>query len=116
MAIAMTEPNTGSDLQGIQTTAVKQGDHYIINGQKTFISNGIYADLVIVVAKTDANAGYKGMSLILVEADREGYSHGRNLDKIGLKGQDTAELVFQDVKVPASNLLGDVTHNIVTFC
>ena len=106
VAIAMTEPNTGSDLQGIQTTAVKQGDHYIINGQKTFITNGIHADLVIVVAKTDPQAGYKGMSLIMVERGMAGFTRGRNLDKIGLKGQDTAELSFENVKAPTSNVIG----------
>ena len=107
VAIAMTEPGTGSDLQGIQTTAVKQGDHYIINGQKTFISNGIYCDSVIVVARTSDEPGYRGMSLIMVERGMDGFENGRNLDKMGLKGQDTAELYFSDVKVPATNLIGE---------
>jgi acyl-CoA dehydrogenase len=105
-AIAMTEPGAGSDLQGVKTTAVKDGDDYIINGSKTYITNGQHAELVIVVAKTDASQGARGTSLILVESDREGYARGRNLDKIGLHGQDTSELFFQDVRVPQSNLLG----------
>ncbi|MFT5195947.1 MAG: alkylation response protein AidB-like acyl-CoA dehydrogenase, partial [Candidatus Promineifilaceae bacterium] len=107
VAIAMTEPGTGSDLQGVQTTAVKQGDHYIVNGQKTFISNGIHCDSVIVVARTSQESGYKGMSLIVVERGMEGFENGRNLDKMGLKGQDTAELFFSNVKVPATNLIGE---------
>ncbi|WP_328994440.1 acyl-CoA dehydrogenase family protein [Kribbella sp. NBC_01245] len=106
-AIAMTEPGAGSDLQGIQTTAVRDGDSYVINGQKTFISNGILADLVIVVAKTDPAAGYQGISLIVVERGMPGFERGRNLDKIGLKAQDTAELFFDNVRVPAANLLGE---------
>ncbi|MEM7798300.1 MAG: acyl-CoA dehydrogenase family protein [Chloroflexota bacterium] len=106
-AIAMTEPGTGSDLQGVQTTATKQGDHYIINGQKTFISNGIHCDIVIVVARTSDAPGYQGLSLIMVERGMDGFENGRNLDKIGLKGQDTAELFFDSVKVPAENLLGE---------
>lgn len=106
-AIAMTEPGAGSDLQGITTTARRDGDDYIVNGQKTFISNGILADLVIVVAKTDPDAGYQGISLIVVERGAEGFERGRNLDKIGLKAQDTAELFFDNVRVPATNLLGE---------
>jgi alkylation response protein AidB-like acyl-CoA dehydrogenase len=106
-AIAMTEPGAGSDLQGITTTAKRDGDDYILNGQKTFISNGILADLVIVVAKTDPEAGYQGISLIVVERGMEGFERGRNLDKIGLKAQDTAELFFDNVRVPATNLLGE---------
>jgi alkylation response protein AidB-like acyl-CoA dehydrogenase len=106
-AIAMTEPEAGSDLQGIRTTAVRDGDHYVLNGQKTFISNGINADLVIVVAKTDPAKGYEGMSLLMVERGMAGFARGRNLDKIGLKAQDTAELFFEDVHVPADNLLGE---------
>ena len=106
-AIAMTEPGAGSDLQGIRTTAVRDGDHYVLNGQKTFISNGILADLVIVVARTDPDAGHRGISLLVVERGMEGFERGRNLDKIGLKSQDTAELFFNDVRVPASNLLGE---------
>jgi alkylation response protein AidB-like acyl-CoA dehydrogenase len=105
-AIAMTEPGAGSDLQGIRTTAVKDGADYVINGSKTYITNGQHAALTIVVAKTDPSLGAKGISLILVEGDREGYARGRNLDKIGLHGQDTSEIFFQDVRVPQSNLLG----------
>ncbi|HEX8640626.1 MAG TPA: acyl-CoA dehydrogenase family protein [Allosphingosinicella sp.] len=105
-AIAMTEPAAGSDLQGIKTTAVKDGGDYVVNGSKTYITNGQHAELVIVVAKTDPAEGAKGTSLILVEAEREGFARGRNLDKIGLHGQDTSELFFQDLRVPRSNLLG----------
>ena len=105
-AIAMTEPGAGSDLQGIKTTAVKDGADYVVNGSKTYITNGQHAELIIVVAKTDPAEGAKGTSLILIEADREGFARGRNLDKIGLHGQDTSELFFQDVRVPQSNLLG----------
>ena len=99
-AIAMTEPGTGSDLQGIQTSAVKDGDEYVINGSKTFITNGINADFVIVVAKTDPEAGAMGFSLIVVERGAEGFERGRNLDKMGLKAQDTAELFFDNCRVP----------------
>jgi acyl-CoA dehydrogenase len=106
-AIAMTEPGAGSDLQGTNTTAVLDGDHYILNGSKTFITNGQKAGLVIVVAKTDTSAGSKGISLFLVEADLPGFSKGKNLTKLGLKAQDTSELFFQDVKVPKENLLGE---------
>lgn len=108
-AIAMTEPGAGSDLQGIRTTATRDGDHYVLNGQKTFISNGIMSDLVIVVARTDPNpeAGHQGISLLVVERGMEGFERGRNLDKIGQKAQDTAELFFNDVRVPAENLLGE---------
>ncbi len=108
-AIAMTEPDAGSDLAGIKTTAMKQGDHYVLNGQKTFITNGIHADLIIVVAKTDLKAepAHKGISLFVVEKDMPGFSRGRKLDKVGLHSQDTAELFFEDVKVPKENLLGD---------
>jgi alkylation response protein AidB-like acyl-CoA dehydrogenase len=106
-AIAMTEPGAGSDLQGIETTAIRDGDDYVLNGSKTFISNGILADLVIVVAKTDPSAGYQGISLLVVERGMPGFERGRNLDKIGLKAQDTAELFFDDVRVPAANLLGE---------
>ncbi|WP_018179867.1 acyl-CoA dehydrogenase family protein [Jongsikchunia kroppenstedtii] len=106
-AIAMTEPGTGSDLQGIRTTATKSGSDWIINGSKTFITNGINADLVIVVCRTDPEAGSKGFSLIAVERGMEGFERGRNLDKVGLKAQDTAELSFNDVRVPAENLLGE---------
>ena len=106
-AIAMTEPGTGSDLQGIKTTAVLDGDEYVINGSKTFITNGINADFVIVVCQTDASAGALGFSLIAVERGAEGFERGRNLDKIGLKAQDTAELFFDNVRVPATNILGE---------
>ena len=105
-AIAMTEPGAGSDLQGIRTSAKRDGNHYVLNGSKTYITNGQHADLVIVVAKTDPGAGAKGVSLILVEADREGYARGRNLDKIGFHSQDTSELFFNDVRVPITNCLG----------
>ncbi len=105
-AIAMTEPAAGSDLQGVKTRAVKDGDDYIINGSKTFITNGYMSDLVIVVAKTDPEAGAKGTTLFLVETDTPGFSKGRNLDKLGLKAQDTAELFFEDLRVPATALLG----------
>jgi alkylation response protein AidB-like acyl-CoA dehydrogenase len=106
-AIAMTEPGAGSDLQGIRTTAVDQGDHYVLNGTKTFISNGILADLVIVVARTDPEAGHKGISLLMVERGMEGFERGRNLDKVGQHAQDTAELFFDNVRIPKENLLGD---------
>jgi acyl-CoA dehydrogenase len=106
-AIAMTEPGAGSDLQGVRTTAIDQGDHYLLNGSKTFISNGINADLVIVVARTDPDAGHKGISLLVVERGMAGFERGRNLDKIGLHAQDTAELSFTDVVVPKENLLGE---------
>ncbi|GAB2745249.1 long-chain specific acyl-CoA dehydrogenase [Salinifilum aidingensis] len=112
-AIAMTEPGAGSDLQGITTTAVREGDHYVLNGQKTFISNGILADLVVVVARTDPEAGHEGISLLVVERGAEGFERGRNLDKIGQKGQDTAELFFNDVRVPAENLLGQEGQGFV---
>src|SRR5208283_2027757 len=106
-AIAMTEPGTGSDLQGIKTRAVKQGDHYVLNGAKTFITNGINSDLVIVVAQTDPDKGAQGFSLLVVERGMEGFERGRHLDKIGLDAQDTAELSFTDVHVPVENLLGE---------
>ncbi|CAN3128493.1 Acyl-CoA dehydrogenase [Mycobacterium sp. smrl_JER01] len=106
-AIAMTEPGTGSDLQGIKTRAVKDGDNYILNGAKTFITNGIHSDLVIVVAQTDPDKGALGFSLLVVERGMDGFERGRKLDKIGLDAQDTAELSFTDVTVPAENLLGE---------
>ncbi|AEN13678.1 MULTISPECIES: acyl-CoA dehydrogenase family protein [unclassified Streptomyces] len=106
-AIAMTEPGAGSDLQAIRTTAEDKGDHWLLNGSKTFISNGILADLVIVVARTSPEGGAKGLSLIVVERGAEGFERGRNLDKIGQKSQDTAELFFHDVRVPKENLLGE---------
>ncbi|MHA4773968.1 acyl-CoA dehydrogenase family protein [Streptomyces sp. MSC1_001] len=107
-AIAMTEPGAGSDLQGIRTTAEDHGDHWILNGSKTFISNGILADLVIVVARTTPEGGAHGLSLLVVERGAEGFERGRNLDKIGQKSQDTAELFFEDVRVPKENLLGEL--------
>ena len=106
-AIAMTEPGAGSDLQGIRTTAVKDGNHYLINGSKTFITNGQHANLIIVVVKTDASKGAKGTSLMILETEElEGFRRGRNLDKIGLKANDTSELFFDDVRIPTSNMLG----------
>lgn len=105
-AIAMTEPDVGSDLASVKTTAVKDGDDYVLNGSKTFITNGQMADLVIVVAKTDTSAGAKGVSLFLVESDRDGFSRGKNLKKIGMKAQDTSELFFDNVRIPKENLLG----------
>ena len=107
-AIAMSEPAAGSDLQGVKTTAVKSADgsHYVLNGSKTFITNGWHADLVIVVAKTDPAAGAKGTSLLLVERGMPGFEKGQRLKKVGMKAQDTSELFFNDVKVPAENLLG----------
>lgn len=108
-AIAMTEPGTGSDLQGIRTTARKDGNHYVINGSKTYITNGQNADLVLVCAKTDTEVqpAWKGVSIILVEAERDGFKRGRNLDKIGQDAADTSELFFEDVRVPMTNCLGE---------
>ena len=106
-AIAMTEPGTGSDLQAVKATAEKDGDDWIINGQKTFISNGQLCDLVIVVCKTSRDKGAKGISLLVVECDSDGFSRGQNLSKIGVKASDTSEIFFDDVRVPASNLLGE---------
>ena len=105
-AIAMTEPSAGSDLQGIKATAVLEGDHYRLNGSKTFITNGWHADLVIVVAKTRPDLGAKGTSLLLVERGMPGFEKGKRLKKVGMKAQDTSELFFNDVKVPVDNLLG----------
>ena len=105
-AIAMSEPAAGSDLQGVKTRAIRNGDHYILNGSKTFITNGWHADLVIVVAKTNPAAGGKGTSLFLVERGMKGFESGKRLKKIGLKAQDTAELFFNDVNLPVENLLG----------
>ncbi|GAB5462784.1 acyl-CoA dehydrogenase family protein [Hoeflea alexandrii] len=106
-AIAMTEPGAGSDLQGIKTTAKKDGNHYVINGSKTFITNGQHANLIIVVSKTDPTKGAKGTSLMVVETDEvEGFRRGRNLDKVGLKSNDTSELFFDDVRIPTANMLG----------
>jgi acyl-CoA dehydrogenase len=106
-AIAMSEPGAGSDLQGIQTTAVRDGAGYLLHGQKTFISNGQLCDLVIVVAKTDPAAGHRGISLLVVERGMAGFERGRNLAKVGMHAQDTSELFFSDVRVPAGNLLGE---------
>lgn len=107
-AIAMTEPGGGSDLKAIRTTATRSGDHYVVNGSKTFISNGASADIVILVLKTDPTAGVRGVSLLVVETrDLPGYSVGRVLDKVGMKAQDTAELFFEDMRVPVANLLGE---------
>jgi acyl-CoA dehydrogenase len=108
-AIAMTEPGVGSDLQGIRTTAKKDGNHYVINGSKTYITNGQNADLILVCCKTDTEVepAWKGVSIILVEADREGFKRGRNLDKIGMDSADTSELFFEDVRVPMTNCLGE---------
>ncbi len=105
-AIAMSEPGAGSDLAGIRTTARRDGDEWVLNGQKTFISNGMLSDAVIVVARTDPAAGHRGISLILVEAGTPGFTRGRKLAKLGLAAQDTAELFFADARVPVGNLLG----------
>jgi alkylation response protein AidB-like acyl-CoA dehydrogenase len=112
-AIAMTEPGTGSDLQGIKTSARRDGDDWVVNGSKTFITNGILSDLVIVVAQTDPSAGAKGFSLLVVERGMKGFERGRNLEKVGMKAQDTAELFFDDVRVPATNLLGTEGHGFL---
>ncbi|WP_431780580.1 acyl-CoA dehydrogenase family protein [Streptomyces chumphonensis] len=112
-AIAMTEPGAGSDLQNIRTTAVRDGDHYVVRGSKTFITNGINADLVLVVVKTDPEQGAHGTSLLAVERGMPGFERGRNLDKIGLKAQDTAELFFDDVRVPVENLIGEENQGFV---
>ena len=109
LAIAMTEPGTGSDLQAIRTTAVREGDDYVINGSKTFISNATHCDLLVIVAKTDPSQGSKGISLFVAETDElPGFERGRVLEKIGQHGQDTRELSFTDMRVPAANLLGGV--------
>ena len=112
-AIAMTEPGTGSDLQGIRTSAARDGEDWVLNGAKTFISNGVLSDLVIVVARTDPDAGSRGFSLLAVERDMPGFERGRNLDKIGMHAQDTAELSFTDVRVPAENVLGEPGQGFV---
>ena len=112
-AIAMTEPGAGSDLQGVRTTAVDKGDHYVLNGTKIFITNGINADLVVVVAKTEPEKGAHGISLLVVERGMEGFGRGRNLDKMGMKAQDTAELIFDNVVVPKQNLLGEVNGGFI---
>ena len=109
-AIAMTEPGTGSDLSAIRTTAKKQGDHYIVNGAKTFITNGIHGDLIIVVCRTgtEETAPHKGISLIVADKDTVGFQRGKKLEKVGMHSSDTAELFFEDAKIPAENLLGEV--------
>lgn len=105
-AVAMTEPGAGSDLQGIRTSAIDQGDHYLVNGSKTFITNGYLSDVVVVAVKTDPKKGAKGISLLLLDNGMEGYTKGLPFDKVGLHAQDTCELFFEDVKVPKENLLG----------
>ncbi len=112
-AIAMTEPAAGSDLQGIKTTAVKHGDHYVLNGSKTFITNGYMCDLVIVVAKTDPTKGAKGTSLLVVDTSMPGFTKGKPLKKAGQKSQDTCELFFDNVKVPVTNLLGEENNGFI---
>ncbi len=114
-AIAMSEPAAGSDLQGIKTTAIKHGDHYLLNGSKTFITNGWHADVVIVVAKTAPEAGAKGTSLLVVERGMPGFEKGKRLKKIGLKAQDTSELFFSNVRVPLGNLLGAENSGFVSL-
>jgi alkylation response protein AidB-like acyl-CoA dehydrogenase len=118
-AIAMTEPGTGSDLAGIKTRAVRDGDHYIVNGAKTFITNGINADLIVTAVKTDPNERHKGISMLVIERDTPGFERGRNLEKVGMHSQDTAELFFNDARVPVENLLvaegqgfGQMIHNL----
>jgi len=106
-ALGITEPNTGSDVAGVRTTGTKKGGVFVVNGAKTFISNGINSDLVITVAKTDPEKGHRGFSLLIVERGMKGFERGRNLDKLGMHAQDTAELFFNDVEVPAENLLGE---------
>ena len=106
-AVAMTEPSMGSDLAALEASAVRDGDHYIVNGAKTFITNGINADLVITAVKTDPNEKHKGISLVVIERGMPGFERGRKLDKIGQHSQDTAELFFSDVRVPVANLLGE---------
>ena len=112
-AIAMTEPGAGSDLQAIRTTARREGDEFVINGSKTYITNGQNADLVLTVCKTDPSAGAKGTSVLFVESNRKGFERGRNLDKVGQWSADTSELFFNDVRVPAANLLGQENRGFV---
>jgi alkylation response protein AidB-like acyl-CoA dehydrogenase len=114
-AIAMTEPGAGSDLQGIRTTALDKGDHYVLSGSKTFISNGAMADLVVVVARTDPSAGHQGISLLVVERGMAGFERGRNLSKVGMAAQDTSELFFDNVEVPKANLLGPEGSGFVSL-
>jgi alkylation response protein AidB-like acyl-CoA dehydrogenase len=106
-AVAMTEPGAGSDLKELRTRAVRDGDDYVVNGQKTYISNGQNCDFILLACKTDPTAGARGVSIVLTEADRPGFERGRNLDKIGLKAQDTSELFFADLRVPVTNRLGE---------
>jgi len=106
-ALGLTEPGAGSDLKAIKTTAIQDGDDYVINGQKTYISNGQLCDIVVLACKTDVSAGARGMTFVIVETDRLGFSRGRNLEKLGLKAQDTSELFFSDVRVPVSNRIGN---------
>jgi len=106
-SLGMTEPHAGSDLKALRTRAVRQGNDYVINGQKVFISNGQLCNLIVLATKTDSQAGAKGISLFLVEADRPGFKRGRNLDKLGMKAQDTSELFFENVRIPAENMLGN---------
>jgi len=113
MAIAMTEPGTGSDLKSIRTSAVRDGNERVINGSKTFISNGLNCDMVLVACKTDPNAGSKGVSLIMVETDRAGFRRGRKLNKVGQAAADTTEMFFDEVRVPVSNLLGEENKGFV---
>ncbi len=112
-AIGMTEPGIGSDLASMATTAIRDGDHYIVNGSKTFITNGINADLVMTAVKTDPSQRHRGMSLLVLERGMEGFERGRNLEKLGLHAQDTAELFFNDVRVPVANRLGDEGQGFV---
>jgi acyl-CoA dehydrogenase len=112
-AIAMSEPGAGSDLQAVKTTATKQGGRYLVNGSKTFITNGWHCDLAIVVAKTDPAKGAKGTSLVVVDTAMQGFTKGKRLKKLGLKGQDTAELFFDNVEVPAENLLGQENNGFI---
>lgn len=114
-AVAMSEPGAGSDLQNIKTRALRDGNHFVINGQKVFISNGQLADIVVLACKTNPDAGAKGVSLILVEGDREGFRRGRNLEKVGYKAQDTSELFFEDVRVPITNILGEEGRGFAQF-
>lgn len=106
-ALGMTEPHAGSDLKAIRTRAVRDGDEFVINGQKVFISNGQLCDFVVLATKTDGNAGAKGITLFIVESDRAGFQRGRNLEKLGMKAQDTSEMFFENVRIPATNMLGD---------
>ena len=112
-AIAMSEPGAGSDLQGVKTNAIRKGDRYVVNGSKTFITNGWNCDLVIVVAKTDPTKGAKGTSLVVVDTSMKGFTKGKRLKKMGLKGQDTAELFFDNVEVPSENLIGQENNGFV---